>query len=227
MFRDEIVPRLRSLVACDSLGYNEIDLEHGTAMAVTDVPLFEGIDQRFLDLAHQHPLVARHDSGDQRALRLSDFLTEAQFHHLELYHDLCKLLETEDQIAFGLPGEVLIAVLLNRSRRTFTDRDCQVLELVRPALALAHAQACERERVRALTEALESGLAERHAAVIQLDRGGAILHASAHAIELLDAYFGRSQGNGPRLPPALATLAASKAGPDELTVDGARGRLRA
>lgn len=42
-FVDELVPSLRRLVACETLGYNEIDLDPGTAVGVSGAPVFLSI----------------------------------------------------------------------------------------------------------------------------------------------------------------------------------------
>ncbi|MBV9465527.1 MAG: hypothetical protein JO169_05375 [Solirubrobacterales bacterium] len=219
---------LRQLVPYDSIGYNEIDLEARSALGIIDPPEveFERFAETFLVVAPQHPLVLRQQGGDLRTGTLSDHLSPRQFHELELYHDFYKRIEVEDQLAFGLPGEVITAFALCRSRRSFTERDRAALELLRPHLASAYEHARERERVCALVAALESGLERRHMAVIQLDGRGGIEHASPTALELLSAYFGSaSETTLPRALEAWLGSANGSGSSHELTVTGARGRL--
>lgn len=230
-FRRGVLPGLRRLVACDSVGYNEIDLHRGSAFGVSDPAdaMFEGIDELFLAVAHQHPLVARQQAGDLRTYKLSDFLTAREFHRLELCQDFYRRLETEDQIAFGLlPGAVMIAYAINRSRRGFSERDRQVLERLRPHLAEAYVQARERERASAVVAAQQAGLDEGNTAVILLDADGRVVHASGTARELLASYFGREPRDGTLLPPSFADWVAShspEASPEPLRCVGPRGRL--
>ncbi len=228
-FRHELVPKLRHLVDCDRLGYNEIDLRRGTAFAVTDPPTFDGVEQRFLELAEQHPLVPRQRSGDLQAYLLSDFLSERSFHRLELYHDVYRPLEVEDQLALGLPGQVIVAINLSRRTRSFTARDRAVLELVRPHLTHAYQQACEYDRVRMLMETVEAGLEEHHTGVVQVDPSGRIIHGTSGACELLALHDGVS-GTPPRLPAQVrswlqATADRACSHPRELLIDGPRGQL--
>lgn len=226
-FRCELLPGLRSLVPCDTLGYNEIDLAQRTAVAFSDAPVFDGVEQRFVELAHEHPLVPYHRRGDLGARLISDFLSVREFHRLALYHDIYRPLGIEDQLAFGLPGQGIVAINLGRHRPTFTDRDRELLELVRPYLAAAYKRLREKERVSALIKAFDEGLQSYDSGVIQLDRRGQIEHASGGATALLDAYFGSVSGR--RALPAQLRAFAEKAhgrARQEIVIDGARGRLR-
>jgi len=222
-FRHHLVPGLRQLVACDSLGYNEIDLDRRTAFVLSDAPVFEGISERFLALAHQHPMVPYQRRGDLRTRLMSDFLSVRAFHRLELYQDIYRPLGIEDQLALGIGRDGIVAINLARGRRTFTERDRQLMELVRPHLAAAWHRGRERERLNVLIEALDSGLAERDAAVIQLDTGGRIARATGPVRELLAAYFVALPRDGDQLPPNLSPGDDSM---PQLALTGPRGSLR-
>lgn len=227
-FRCELLPGLRRLVVCDSLGYNEIDLEQRTAVAFSDAPVFDGVEQRFVELAHEHPLVPYHRRGDLCARLISDFLSVRTFHRLELYHDIYRPLGIEDQLAFGLPGEGIVAINLGRQARTFSERDRELVELVRPHLAATYRRIREKERASALIQALEEGLQTYDSGVIRLDRRGQIEHATSGARELLDAYFGPMLPARSALPAQLRALAGThrSQSPRELVIDSPRGRLR-
>ncbi len=189
-FRTELVPSLRRLVSCDTLGYNEIDVERRTAFVISDAPAYDGIERRFLELAYQHPMVPYQRRGDLRAYRISDFLSAPAFHSLELYHDIYRPLGIEDQLAFGLSGETIVAINLGRGKRTFTERDRQLLDLLRPHLARAHRRARDYARTEALIEAIDRDLSDREIGVIVLDQRGGVEHVAGAALELVDAYLG-------------------------------------
>lgn len=227
-FRHTLLPGLRGLVACDTLGYNEIDLAQRTAVAFSDAPVFDGVEQRFLELADQHPLVPRQRRGDMRARLISDFLSAREFHRLELYQDIYRPLGIQDQLAFGLPGEGIVAINLGRQARTFTERDRELLELVRPHLALAYRRIRERERTSALIQALEDGLQSYDSGILQLDPRGQIEHATSGARELLEAYFGPAAPARSALPAPLRAFAQAHLSRSlrEIVIEGARGRLR-
>jgi DNA-binding CsgD family transcriptional regulator len=225
----ELLPALQKVVACDWACYNEVDLENGMLVKVS-YPVaeeFAELDALFMSIVDQHPLVARQQAGDLHCYALSDFLTARQFHRLELYQDCYRLRQTEDQLAFGLGGEVLVAFALSRGRRSFTERDREVLELLRPHLTLAHRQARGRDRDRAFIERLEAGLEERNAGVVVVDRTGRIVRWTHAASELLHAYFNSEHREGDLLPQRLRRELANGARPPaELAVTGDRGRLR-
>jgi len=232
-FRIRLVSGLRRLVAYDTLGYNEIDIERKTAPVLITDPaelLSERLEQRFLGLTHQHPLVRRQQAGDLTTRTISDFLTERQYHKLELYQDFYRLLEAEDQIAFGLPGEMMVAIAINRSSRTFTERDRELLELVRPHLAAACRHARDRERARALIASLEQDHRERDVGVIQITPQGEVEYATDLARELLSAYLASMPDHGRPLPQRLRawldTPRACNPSTPELLIDTPRGRLR-
>ena len=194
-FRTGILPGLEGLVPSDLVGYNEVYSSIEPALVIThpDPPL-EIAGEALARLAHQHPLIAVQLNGDDRTYKISDFLTQREFHSLELYDELYRLLEAEDQIAFGLPGPLVIGIAMNRSRRSFSERDRTMLDLLRPHLARAHGRVLERMKMDALLAALESGLAEGGTAVVALGRDGGIAAASSTALALLREYFPESPG---------------------------------
>jgi DNA-binding CsgD family transcriptional regulator len=225
-FRSGILPGLERLVPCDLVGYNEVDPGGENALVITfpDPPL-EIAGEALSRLAHQHPLISVQANGDGRAVKISDFLSPREFHSLELYDELYRLLGAEDQIAFGLPGPMVIGIAMNRDRRSFGERDRQMLDLLRPHLTHAHARLRERAQLGELIATLEGGLRESGTAVLALGQDGGIAAAGGAALELLSAYF---PGSGEASLPAEIVewrAGAPAHGPAPLNVEGERGRL--
>jgi DNA-binding CsgD family transcriptional regulator len=222
-FRSGVISRLGSLVRSDVVGYNEVDTERGTVLLISDPDdaFFEGVEETFARLVHQHPVVARHQAGDLRTYAISDFLSAREFHRLELYADMYQPVDAEDQIAFGLPGRVVVGVAMNRSRRSFTERDHLVLDTLRPHLAQAWRHVLARGRSQELVDALGQGLETAGGAVVVLDSASRLAHTGGPARDLLEAYF----GDRDRLPGELTDWIATKPGTRPLVVDGPRGRL--
>ena len=162
-------------------------------------------------------------NGDRRTYKISDFLSVRQFRALELYEVLYSQIGAEDQIAFGLPGPVVVGVALNRDRRSFSERDRALLDLLRPHLAQAYDRALERERAAALPAALERGLAERGSLVLLVAGDGAIADLTGEVSALLDAYFPERRRGSVLPAPLAAWLAAGAAEP--LKAETAAGRL--
>jgi DNA-binding CsgD family transcriptional regulator len=208
-FRHGILPGLQRLLPCDLAGYNEVE-PGGDAFVLTyphEVP--DAVNFELPRLAHQHPLICVQLNGDLGTYKISDFLSARQFHGLELYEGLYKQLGAEDQIACGLGGPVVIGIAINRDRRSFSERDRAMLDLLRPHLAQAHAGVLERERAAELLAALEHGLAERGASVGLLENDGTIAHLSGAAASLLDSYF--PERRGAVLPDPIAEWLAARA----------------
>lgn len=105
---------------------------------------------------HEHPVVSNFlRSGDGQAYKISDFISESQFHQLPgLYEQYLQPLGMEDQMGIILPSlapqsgkglyrsqEGLITIALARSQRNFSERDRLILNLLRPHLAQAYQNA--------------------------------------------------------------------------------------
>ena len=222
-FRSGVLPRLRELVPCDVVGYNEVDTERGTVLIVShpEDHFFDAVEETFARVAHQHPVLARHGAGDPAAYAISDFLTAREYHALELYGDMYRQVDAEDQIAFALPGRVVVGIAMNRPRRSFTARDHEVLDVLRPHLAQAWRHVLARGRSQELVRALEEGLELAGGGIVVLDSAARMAHAGGSARDLLEAYFGRRD----RIPEQLTDWIASAPGSRPLVVDGQRGRL--
>lgn len=221
-FRAGVVPGLAELIPCDLVGYNEVDTRNGTSTVLLDRPEvgFDGVEGEIGRLAHEHPLIRRQAAGRAETASISDFLTGAEFHRLELYQDVYRRLGAEDQMAFGLPGDVVVGVAFNRGRRSFTARDRDVLEAIRPHMAAALGETRARERAAALVAALMDGVERAGGAVVVLDSTGGIEQADAAARHLLAAYA------GPGLPPEpVAAWLAEAPGSAPLELAGDRGTL--
>ncbi|HEX3239841.1 MAG TPA: LuxR C-terminal-related transcriptional regulator [Solirubrobacterales bacterium] len=221
-FRHGILPGLQRLLPSDLVGYNEVD-PGGEALVLTypdQVP--PAVNLELPRLAHQHPLICVQLNGDCGTYKISDFLSARQFHALELYEGLYKQIGAEDQIACGLGGRAVIGIAMNRDRRSFSERDRAMLDLLRPHLAQAHGRVLERERAVELLAALEQGLAERGSSIALVEGDGTIAHLSGPALNLLDSYF--PERRGAILPAPIAEWLAAGAGAP-LVAETAAGRL--
>ena len=230
-FRTGILPGLLGLVPADVVGYNEIDAVDGSTVVLSHPAdtFFDGVEERFAGVVHQHPVVARAQAGDRGTYTLSDFLTERGYHRLELYQDMYRHIDAEDQIAFALPGEAIVGIALNRPRRSFSERDRELLELLRPHLSQAYSQTRERQLASTLLAAVETAYGEAGGAVLVLDAAGAIGYAAGAARDLLGGYFGTTFASDSHLPGIVADWLdthESGARSEPLVVHGARGHLR-
>ncbi len=226
-FRRGILPGLERLIPCDLSGYNEVDPGGGALVLTHPEPMHDLMGAEIARLAHQHPLISVQMNGDGRAYRISDFLSAREFHALELYAEIYGRIGAEDQLAIGLPGESVIGIAFNRARRSFSERDRAMLDLLRPHLAQAHARIIERRHTAALLEALEQGVATGAVGVVLLGDDGAVQYAGDRALTLLDLYFSARPGTG--LPAEIeAWLGSTSRGGEPgtpLIVTGTPGQL--
>jgi DNA-binding CsgD family transcriptional regulator len=176
-----VTASLHELVPCDGAGWNEVDLGGHEVRAVTSpVGYFDAGGVATLNrLIDQHPIVqyvAR--TGDTSATKLSDFASARQLHALEIYTDFFRPLGIEDLLAVIVRVEpVIIGVAFTRPRRSYRERDRELLNLLRPHLAAAYEHVAARELV---ARTLDGRF------FVRLTAGGRIAETSA----LLEEWFG-------------------------------------
>ena len=150
-FPARVVKVAARLVPADSCSYNHFDGPHLLAWHAEPVGtgIFPGSEQLFRQHLPEHPVLACHlATGNGRALRISDFLSDRQFRSLGLYCDFYRAAEVNYQLAITVPapGGGLIGLALNRCRHDFRAEDLNLLDLLRvhigQAAAIAPAPAC-------------------------------------------------------------------------------------
>jgi DNA-binding CsgD family transcriptional regulator len=125
------------LVPVDSCSYNHVGGGPwllAWLVEPADAGDFPDAAQLLQQHLHEHPVLARiQATGDGRARRISDFLSDRQFRSLGLYHEFYRRREVAYQtlIAVPAPGGGLIAVALNRQRRDFSSDDLELFDLLR------------------------------------------------------------------------------------------------
>lgn len=240
-FPVRVLDGLKRLIPCDLIGYNEIDPVGGQALMVLDPHALDhsGLEgqRAFQRLVHEHPVLRYHArTRDGRALTISDFLSRDEFHRLDLYAESFRLIGAEDQLAVALPASppMVIGLAFNRSRRTFSQRDKQLLDLVRPHLAQARRNAQMRSQLTEMVVLLETLVDATDRAIVLLDRRLTVRRASSRAVALFAAHFGFHLAEGNAVPAPVEAWIRCSSGPDGLNknqpgqpfiVDGDRGRL--
>ena len=187
---------LADLVPADLLTWDRVELATG-AVRHQAVPAeaerrdaFEALVGRAAD----HPLLAAHAAGRRPAVRLSELVERRSFVHSELYGDLLHASGIEYEIAIGMRrdrGEAVVAGL-GRTEREFSERDRDVLDIVRDVLESALQATQARERlVRAL-----AADPPPDTAVVLLDGYGEIELSSVVGERWLAEHFGAAEHPG-------------------------------
>ena len=213
---------LAELVPADVLTWDRVELATGAVRheAVPSEAEPPGAFETIVGDAEGHPLLLAHAVRRRPALRLSEAVEPRRLSHSELYGDLLHRSGVEYGIAIGVHGgrgEVVVAGL-GRTEREFSERDRDVLDLVRPGLEDALRSTETRARLaRAFTANPPPGTA-----VVLLDRYGEIEHSNLDAERWLAEHFGAAEHPG-WLPEPVAEWLALPPRPALVSVrDGRR-----
>jgi len=182
-----VVNMAARLVPADSCSYNHIG---GGPWLLTwlvqpaDAGTFPDGGQLLQQHLHEHPVLAYvRATGDGRARRISDFLSDRQFRSLGLYHDFYRRREVGYQttIMVPAPGGGLIAVALNRQRYDFSSEDLELLDLMRIHVGQAAAIALLAQGQFATSPDFAGSplLTPRQASILQLVADGQSDHGIA------------------------------------------------
>lgn len=206
-FRDRAMGALSGLVPADVLTWDCVQLATGAVRhaAVPTEAEPAGAFEAMVGRADRHPLLAAHAARCRPALRLSELVERRSLVHSELYGDLLRASGVEYDVAIGMRtgrGEAVVAGL-GRTEREFSERDRDVLDLVRPGLegALRATQAQER-LLRALNAIPPPGTA-----VVLLDCDGEIELSTLDATRWLAEHFGPPEHPGWLPGPVVEWLA--------------------
>jgi DNA-binding CsgD family transcriptional regulator len=235
-FTEPVLVELRKLVPADTVSYCEQDRVRSLVrhdVRVPDDEAFDAVEVPYWEIADEHPVCRHHNTGDFRALKLSDFLTLAELHRLHVYDVWFRPWGVEHELNVAIPSPPwhTKTFLFDRGvGRDFTERDRRVLDALQPHLANLWHAARTRRRLAAAMDALEQSSEEDARGVVLLSRSGEVEFASVRARRLLSLYFGRTMED--ELPAALADWSASRSstlvqrdGPLRLTIERSSNAL--
>ena len=193
------------LVASDHTSYNEVNPRAGRDHIFCEpTDFYRHLLPTFERHISEHPLIAHYaKTSDGRALKISDFLTRDQFHRLALYNEFFRIVGVEHQMAFILPAPppLVVGIALNRGRRDFSERDRTILNLLRPHVVQAYANAEAATRIGRELTLITQGEEELGHGVVLLNAEGQVRLATSRARRWLAEYFGSAGGDG--LPETL------------------------
>jgi DNA-binding CsgD family transcriptional regulator len=161
--------------------------------------------QTFERHKHEHPLIRHFSENPQaRAAKISDFLTQREFHRLGLYNEFFRKIGVEHQVVIGLPAPPprVGGVALSRSGPDFSERDRMLLSVLQPHIVQAHRNAASFSQVKREAALVLTGLEEIGRGIVLLGPDGGIRLATRLARQWLTTYFGHP-GRAKRLPGAL------------------------
>jgi DNA-binding CsgD family transcriptional regulator len=142
---EQVIEALVRVVPGEFVGYNERELVSHDLLASAEAPSVSGsrdVAEAVTAFCGEYPLSMEQHHSDVRALRISDFASARQLHRLDYYDQALKPIGVEHQIRFWVAAPHGIARYYYVSRRKensdFTDRDRDMLQLLRPFLVALH-----------------------------------------------------------------------------------------
>jgi DNA-binding CsgD family transcriptional regulator len=184
-FPPQTLARFAEVVACDDIHVFEVD-----RVRRRHLPLDGWQDDRWWEIEHQYPICGYvEETGDVRALKISDFLTRAQLHALEVYDEYLRPFGLEYEMMLPLPSPPWHerGFTFSRTSRDFPDRDRDVLDVLSPHLVRVIRCFELRHRLQTALAALDSGDVDQ--GIVLLDPHGRLDHATPLAGTLLAKYF--------------------------------------
>lgn len=152
-FKRHVLKTIPDLVPSELTTYNELDLR--TSKNVWEwepTPSdFAELTEAFTAHMDQNPCVAYYRcTGDGRATKISDFLTQRELRGLGYYSEYLSRVGLEHRMSIVIPKppHFATALALGRSGRDFSERDRLVLDLIRPHLAQAYHNVAELTRLK-------------------------------------------------------------------------------
>ena len=207
-FAQRVISKLSRIVPSEIISYNEVNLRRRRVACLAHPqdaygPAENKIFEQHVD---EHPLIMhQRKRRDNRALKISDFLSQRQFHHLGLYNEFFRRLSVDHQVAVVLPSPppLVVGIALNRSHRDYSERDRLVLDTLSPYLVQAYRNAEAVTQTQGQLALVKHTLEKLDQGVIVLTRDGRVTLANALAIQWLADYFGSRSLSGMRLPENL------------------------
>ncbi len=149
----QVLPALAALVGSDITSYNEVNPVTGMVTGLIhpdqyDVAMLAQVLERHM---HEHPVINHHRrTGDARALRISDFMSQRELHETGLYQELYRGMGVEYQVSMIIPARkpIIAALVFNRRTSDFSARHQALLNLLRPHLTQAFEVARTLQRLR-------------------------------------------------------------------------------
>ncbi len=137
-----VLPALANLVGSDITSYNEVNPVTGTVTGTIhpdeyDVARLAQVLARHMQ---DHPVITHHRrTGDTRALRISDFISQRELHDTGLYQELYRGMGVEYQVSMIIPARkpIIAALVFNRRQSDFSPRHQTLLNVLKPHLTQA------------------------------------------------------------------------------------------
>jgi DNA-binding CsgD family transcriptional regulator len=207
-FREHVLRAVAKVVPVDLITYTELGVRGQPTVRVVHPAVVVAADlvQIFDHYKHEHPLIRHFAEHPQaRVAKISDFLTQREFHRLGLYSEFFRKIDVEHQMVIGLPAPSprVAGIALSRSGSDFSERDRMVLSVLQPHIVQAHRNAESFSRVKQEAALALVGLEELGQGIVLLGPDGEVRLVTRLARQWLATYFPGAPLRGKRLPDVL------------------------
>jgi DNA-binding CsgD family transcriptional regulator len=140
-FRTVLLDVLVAAVPSDFISLNQVGPNPDENWSIVQPPQDPEWHEIFYRLALQNPLATHYlRTRDGRPMRLSDVVSQDEFHATELYREFYAHFGVEYQIAFTLPCDAqhVLAIALSRGEQDYTAAEQKLLTIARPHLIQAY-----------------------------------------------------------------------------------------
>jgi DNA-binding CsgD family transcriptional regulator len=142
-FPDAFLERLNGLLHAHVTSYCYLDRQNHLYLdyaGVADIEDNPELEARYWDVVHECPTFNyRERVGDPAAVRMTDLVSRRAWHRYTLYNDYFRPYTLEHIVEVGLPAERgrdrFIVIFRHPDAHEFSERDRDLLELLRPHLA--------------------------------------------------------------------------------------------
>ncbi len=168
-FAEPVVEALARLVPGEIVGYNERELLSHRLLTARETPFVDSpreVVDAVSTFCGEYPLSMLRRHSETRVLKISDFVSPRELRRLDYYNQALRPLGIEHQMRLWLSAPPGVARYFYVSRRRadgdFTERDRDLLELLRPFLVALR----ERFDAHVADEANGNGLTDREAEIL-------------------------------------------------------------
>ena len=194
VFRNRVVRIITSIVPGDLTVYAEVDLRGRKVALNQEAEAGLGLrDGSRVFAAHMGdlPLFTAYRRGEASAVKISDFLTQRQFHRTALYNEFYRRIGIEYHASKGLPGPsgLVTAISILRRRKDFTERDRIVLNLLGPHLNQSYRNAATITRLENELALLRNGVEALNNGVVIMAGDGRVGAMTSRARHWIADYF--------------------------------------
>lgn len=207
-FVSYLLRALPQLIPAEITSYTEINLSERRSRVWLIEPAAAATceDQRIFEAhAGEQPLIASYlTTRNGGAIKNSDFLSQRQFHRTALYNEFYRRVGMEHTMAIHLGDpSLMIGIALHRAYTDFSERDRLLLDLLRPHLVQAHANAEAVTQIRQDATLLQQIMTANGQGVVILTRDGLVRQTTRQVRVWLRTYFSGPVRSANYLPDTL------------------------